>query len=161
MVTIRYQDCTGCGDCVSVCPNDAIIIQNGVAAIDQAICAGCCTCVDACPEGAIFAAAEEPEIVKTVVLTDNFPAVHPQVETRVEQRSWQTMVLPTVSSFLLWTGKEVLPRLADAAFRSIDSRTKTNNQDLQSSNSQSDNRRSQMNGRGKRRRQRQRRNRRS
>lgn len=161
MVSVRYQDCTGCGDCVSVCPNDAIIIQNSVATIDHAVCDGCCACIDACPEGAIQSAEEEPGMIKTVVIAENLPTVQPQVDTRVEPRSLRSMVLPTISSVLLWTGKELLPRLADAAFRSLDSRKTNNIQNQRSSNTQRNNRRSPMNGRGQRRRQHQRRNRRS
>jgi len=154
MVTVRYKDCTGCGDCVSVCPNDAIILQNAVATIDQALCEGCCACVDACPEGAILTADEEPEIVKTVVIPNSLPAERPPIDTRIAPRSWRSLILPTVSSVLLWTGQEVLPRLANAALRSFDRRTNTIDQDLKGSESKVYTRHSPMNVRGQRRRQR-------
>jgi Na+-translocating ferredoxin:NAD+ oxidoreductase subunit B len=44
--------CLGYGDCVSVCPQDAITInkKRNVAVIDPLKCTGCGLCVDACPK---------------------------------------------------------------------------------------------------------------
>ena len=161
MVTVHYQDCTGCGDCVSVCPNDAIILQNSVATIDQALCEECWACVDTCPEGAIQTADEEPDFVKTIVIPDSLPAERPPVDTRVVPSTWRSVVLPAVGSVLLWAGQEALPRLANTMLRSFDRSINTINQNFESSNSKNYNRRSSKNGRGKKRRQHQRRNRRS
>jgi Na+-translocating ferredoxin:NAD+ oxidoreductase RNF subunit RnfB len=44
-----YQTCLGYGDCVKVCPHDAIIIENGVAIISRARCVGCGLCIPSCP----------------------------------------------------------------------------------------------------------------
>lgn len=41
--------CLGYGDCVSVCPKDAISIQDGVAVVDSAKCIGCGICARKCP----------------------------------------------------------------------------------------------------------------
>lgn len=41
--------CTGFGDCVRVCENDAIKIVNGVAVIDPHKCFACGKCVKVCP----------------------------------------------------------------------------------------------------------------
>ncbi len=41
--------CLGLGDCASVCPSDAICIENGLARIDARLCTGCGTCVSKCP----------------------------------------------------------------------------------------------------------------
>ena len=43
--------CLGFGDCVKVCPRDAIFIQpeNGVAAVDRSRCIGCGLCRVECP----------------------------------------------------------------------------------------------------------------
>lgn len=41
--------CLGYGDCVRVCPQNAICIENGVAHIDARRCVGCGICARTCP----------------------------------------------------------------------------------------------------------------
>ncbi len=41
--------CLGFGDCLSVCPNNAIILKDGIAVVDNTRCVGCGLCVKACP----------------------------------------------------------------------------------------------------------------
>jgi len=53
-LTVNTEDCTGCGECVEVCPYGAIEVINGDAVIDPAQCHFCLRCVEACPEGAIY-----------------------------------------------------------------------------------------------------------
>lgn len=45
--------CFGRGDCAEVCPNEAIRITNGVAAIDPTVCTGCGLCTKTCPNQVI------------------------------------------------------------------------------------------------------------
>ena len=45
--------CTGCGECESVCPPEAITIEDEIAVIAERFCEECGECVDACPEDAI------------------------------------------------------------------------------------------------------------
>lgn len=40
--------CTRCGVCVSVCPNDAIVIEETTVRINQDKCSGCGLCVPPC-----------------------------------------------------------------------------------------------------------------
>ena len=47
-VKVELDKCTGCGECVSSCPLDAIVIKDGKAVVDDS-CAECGACVDACP----------------------------------------------------------------------------------------------------------------
>lgn len=42
--------CLGYGTCVSVCPFDAIHVENGVAVVDRDKCKACGKCVEACPK---------------------------------------------------------------------------------------------------------------
>jgi len=43
--------CTGYGDCVRVCPFDAIYVnEKGLAIVDEAKCTGCGKCIYACPK---------------------------------------------------------------------------------------------------------------
>ena len=45
--------CVGCGACVGGCPNGALALENGVAAVDENACVLCGVCVQNCPVGAI------------------------------------------------------------------------------------------------------------
>jgi len=47
--------CTQCGDCIDICPVEAIYRdKNGVVKIKKDICVGCFMCVGFCPENAMF-----------------------------------------------------------------------------------------------------------
>ncbi|MFC1582102.1 FAD-dependent oxidoreductase [Planctomycetota bacterium] len=52
---VRELVCTGCGQCVQVCPYDAITLhaQTGLATVDTALCRGCGTCAGTCRVQAI------------------------------------------------------------------------------------------------------------
>jgi ferredoxin len=51
---IDRDSCTGCGDCLPVCPTHAIGLINGKAAVIQAeACAYCGACEAICPVSAI------------------------------------------------------------------------------------------------------------
>lgn len=45
--------CVGIGTCASVCPENAINIIGGIAAVDRSKCNACGKCIDACPKGII------------------------------------------------------------------------------------------------------------
>lgn len=46
--------CTGCGDCVELCPADTVVLVNGKATILRAEdCTYCTDCEAFCPSGAI------------------------------------------------------------------------------------------------------------
>lgn len=57
--------CLGLGDCVAVCPNDAISIDNeiNVAVIDPDRCTGCGICVKECPRNIIKLVPADSNIV--------------------------------------------------------------------------------------------------
>lgn len=50
--------CIGFGDCVKVCPQEAIIIRDGKAVITS-LCNGCGKCIDFCPEKLISLVPEQ------------------------------------------------------------------------------------------------------
>lgn len=54
--------CVGMGTCASVCPQNAINIIGGVAAVDRSKCIACGKCIDACPK----------HIIRLVPATDTF-----------------------------------------------------------------------------------------
>lgn len=45
--------CTGCGQCVEICPPEAISLQNEVAQIEDDLCEECGFCAAECPLRAI------------------------------------------------------------------------------------------------------------
>ena len=45
--------CVGCGACVGGCPNGALELIDGCAAVDENACVLCGVCVQNCPVGAI------------------------------------------------------------------------------------------------------------
>ena len=55
MIFIDEDKCTGCGDCLEVCPEKgAIVLQEDKAVINQDLCTSCAACLPACAEGAIY-----------------------------------------------------------------------------------------------------------
>jgi NAD-dependent dihydropyrimidine dehydrogenase PreA subunit len=127
MVTINYADCNGCGLCVDECPTGALILQNNHAFIDQDICQECHSCIEACPQGAIL--VEERQPVSGDVI--RMPAVpEPALSTLAEPAEpllLREMLFPAIGSLLLWTGRELVPRLADMALAALDRRIETAN----------------------------------
>ena len=50
---INKERCLACGGCISVCPQDAIIMESSKAAVNEEKCIGCGVCIKTCPVGAI------------------------------------------------------------------------------------------------------------
>lgn len=55
--------CLGHGDCVKVCPQKAIALENGVARIDPKKCIGCGICVRECPNNVIRLVNDTTKVV--------------------------------------------------------------------------------------------------
>ncbi len=54
MVSVNADKCTGCGECVSVCPVDYLAVNDdGICEAVGDECEGCESCVAVCPEDAI------------------------------------------------------------------------------------------------------------
>lgn len=52
-LTVEETFCIGCGDCIKVCEDDAIVLLGGKAVIDPSKCIQCGNCVKVCPNDAI------------------------------------------------------------------------------------------------------------
>jgi ferredoxin len=50
---IDLDSCTGCGNCVEVCPPQALTIEGEKVAFDASLCEECGFCAPACPSVAI------------------------------------------------------------------------------------------------------------
>ena len=51
------DDCLGCGDCVGVCPGEAIGLTDNGLILDRSRCVACLQCTEVCPSGALSPAA--------------------------------------------------------------------------------------------------------
>ena len=67
--------CLGLGSCAAVCPQGAITIRNGVAAVDRARCVGCGLCAKACPKGLIELIPAEQFVAVRCANRDRGPQV--------------------------------------------------------------------------------------
>jgi len=50
---VDVEKCTGCGECIEVCPLEAISLEGEVATVDEDTCTECGLCVGECPNEAI------------------------------------------------------------------------------------------------------------
>lgn len=64
--------CVGLGDCVKVCPFDAIEINNGIAEINRDKCTACGQCVGVCPRGIIELVPDIPECAVVLCKNEDF-----------------------------------------------------------------------------------------
>lgn len=54
-VEVKITTCTQCGECINVCPVQAIYRdKSGIVRINKKLCVGCFMCVGFCPEGAMM-----------------------------------------------------------------------------------------------------------
>jgi Fe-S-cluster-containing hydrogenase component 2 len=61
MIFVDEDKCTGCGDCLEVCPEEgAIALQEEKAIINRELCTSCAACMPACSEGAIYEVEAAP-----------------------------------------------------------------------------------------------------
>jgi len=52
-VKVDEPKCTGCGDCVDVCPSEALKVENEKVKVSPDDCSDCGACVDTCEKGAL------------------------------------------------------------------------------------------------------------
>jgi ferredoxin len=73
MTKIKGDLCRGCGICAINCPTGAILIEQGIASIDQRKCKQCHICLDVCPQGAIIdlVPVSEKELIATITSLKN------------------------------------------------------------------------------------------
>ena len=60
-ILIDRDKCRGSGECVKICPQEAISLVDSIAVVDDAKCDFDGMCIPACPHGAIGFSEEEVE----------------------------------------------------------------------------------------------------
>jgi len=101
-IVVNINKCTGCKECLTSCPFDAIEIREGKAFINE-YCNFCKTCLSVCPEGAIEEIEEASVTLYSSPVTD-FKGVW----VFAEQREGK---IASVSYELLGTGRKLADEL--------------------------------------------------
>ena len=116
MMQVDGEKCTGCGDCLDACANNAISMIAGKAVIDLDACLGCGACVDACPVDAIpqveLPVRVEPRLAQPVVAQEAAA-----LELSPSHRS-----VPWAEAALAFVGREIVPRIADVLVAALERR---------------------------------------
>jgi Fe-S-cluster-containing hydrogenase component 2 len=118
MIFVDSKVCNGCGTCIQFCPTNAIGLQNNLAFIDQDLCTGCAACMDACPQGAVLIG----EIVPVEQDSTDLVATNAIPTSAVADPSRSITWREAVVSMLLWTSREIAPRLANLAVDFLEQR---------------------------------------
>jgi Fe-S-cluster-containing hydrogenase component 2 len=116
MLYVDENRCSGCGDCVAVCPTDAIQLARGTAAIDQERCTQCEACFHVCPEQAILSVSERDIVPQS----DRQGAI--AVSRAGQARPLAVRVAPALAAGLVFLGREVIPRAATYILDLVDRR---------------------------------------
>lgn len=126
MIYVDTTRCTGCGECVGVCPTGAISLQDGKAHIAESLCKECEVCRQVCPQDAIMVAEVlDPALNKPVERVSPVPNNLTRVRPRSTAVTLRELALPAVGSALLWLGHELVPRLANITLNALDRRAQS------------------------------------
>lgn len=80
------EDCTGCGDCIEICPVDAVRMEDDVARVDLDWCIGCGVCISRCPTKAIRLVEKADKPRQTKDFAELFTKVTEERTSVVEAR---------------------------------------------------------------------------
>jgi Fe-S-cluster-containing hydrogenase component 2 len=114
MVYVSESLCTGCGECVDVCPSGALRLVDGLAHIDQDLCRMCDACLTACPHGALLAIDEPARVKQPIVTREPAPLSEPRLS--------RSGLLPAIGAALAFVAQEIIPRAAGALLDAWDQR---------------------------------------
>jgi ferredoxin len=131
MIYVDAERCNGCGACTDVCATGALSLQEDKAFIDANLCSECEDCLDICPQEAILS-VEAVEVPASRQVEQPTPAVITVAETAPQPAtpSPRTLIWPAIGSALVWTGRELVPRLASLAVEWLDQRQSPGNRSL-------------------------------
>ena len=126
MIYVDSKACTGCGVCQAACPENAIIMREEIAYIEESRCDECELCLDACPQGAILAVElVEHEALSPVPVPESIiPPTRVDEQLPARRSALLDLALPAIGSALVWTGREIVPRLASLGLDLLDRRAR-------------------------------------
>ncbi len=78
------EACTGCGECATICPVDAVEMTDGVPVIDREWCIGCGVCATVCPGDAVILKVREDKVGERPVAT--FEELHSRILAEKKQQ---------------------------------------------------------------------------
>jgi Fe-S-cluster-containing hydrogenase component 2 len=78
------EECTGCGECASICPVEAVEMSDGVPIIDREWCIGCGVCATVCPGNAAVLKVREDKTGERPAAT--FRELHNRILDETEGR---------------------------------------------------------------------------
>ncbi len=118
MIFIDEEKCSGCGVCVEVCPEGAIVLRDSAAAIERHLCTGCADCLAACPQAAIYEVEDAP----LPVAAASVPA-EPGQQMVGRRESALTQARPMVASAFAAAAPLAVDALAGLARRWLEGRS--------------------------------------
>lgn len=116
MISVKAEQCQGCGACMDVCPASAIYLVEGTATIDTDHCDACGLCVDACPHDAIYRSADEMVPTRTA---QPYAPIQPAI---IQHPPLRAVVWPWLGTALAFTAREIVPRVANELLAAWDRR---------------------------------------
>ncbi|MFZ6031189.1 MAG: 4Fe-4S binding protein [Chloroflexota bacterium] len=114
--SVDVERCSGCGRCVTACPNEAICLLAGKAIIESSCCGACGACAALCPNEAIRLAVDPVEKALQVLPQASTQAVPFHIESPQPSPLTRSAWLNMAFSFF---GREVAPRLVDLLIASL------------------------------------------
>ena len=78
------EECTGCGECATICPVEAVQMSDGVPVTDREWCIGCGVCATVCPSHAVVLNVREDKIGERPAAT--FRDLHCRILNETEGR---------------------------------------------------------------------------
>ncbi len=133
MASVIERLCTGCGACLSVCPMDAIELDNVTARIDPEKCTDCGACLAVCPNDAIVLppAKTAPVGAEHVIEIVQQPTA-PMVRAQSGLVAWGRRLSPLVAAAVWEFGRDVVSSLLDIASRRSQSLQEGGSEQVQS-----------------------------
>lgn len=121
MIYVDDKRCSGCGECLSVCPTRAIELEDGVACIDQTKCQACEACLDVCPQNAILAVTEVPDIAERARVPSEAILTPVRREAPLGVRL-AARALPWLGTAVACIARDILPQAASALLDALNRR---------------------------------------